>query len=291
MAHSTPNSSAPDYLSDKDYIDHRLSFRDGIFDNQVVIVTGSGSGLGKAIAWFYARLGAKLILIGRTQEKLDATQAALQSAGFEATALATDIRDPEAIAHLFDRIHADHGRLDILVNNAGGQFPQPAIDFSINGWNSVINNNLNGTWYMMQRAAQYWRDHKQTGNIVNIVTVVDRGMLGAAHTCAARAGVIHLSKTVAVEWAEHNIRVNCIAPGIIATEGMEVYPDEARARFSQSNPMKRFGSAWDVAEACGYLSGASGNFITGETLTIDGGGKLWGELWLHSKPDYFQPDT
>lgn len=277
--------------SDQDYQNLPLSYREGLFTNRVVLVTGGGSGLGKAIAWLYARLGAQLVIIGRTQEKLQAAERELNDAGYRAWSQVTDIRDPDAIAALFADIHERFGKLDILVNNAGGQFPQPAIDFSVNGWNSVINNNLNGTWYMMQRAAQYWRDCGTGGNIVNIVTVVDRGMLGAAHTCAARAGVIHLSRTVAVEWAEYNIRVNCIAPGIIATEGMNVYPDAARAQFTRSNPMKRFGGAWDVAEACAYLSAASGNFITGETLTIDGGGKLWGELWLHSKPDYFQPDS
>src|SRR5262249_16269037 len=136
--------------------------------------------------------------------------------------------------------------------------------------------------------ARRWRDARRPGNVVNIVAVVDRGMPGVAHTCAARAGIIHLSRTVAVEWAPLNIRVNCVAPGAMETEGMAVYPPEAKAAFPRSNPMLRMGDPWQVAEACAYLAGPSGAFITGETLTVDGGGKLWGELWTAGKPDYFR---
>ena len=141
---------------------------------------------------------------------------------------------------------------------------------------------------MMQHAARQWRDRKQQGSIVNIVAVVPRGMNGGAHTCAARAGVIHLSKTVAVEWAEYNIRVNCVAPGVIFSEGMLAYSPEALSEFDKSNPMKRFGTPWDIAQACVYLGGPSGSFITGEVLTLDGGGQLWGDLWMQGRPDYFR---
>jgi citronellol/citronellal dehydrogenase len=140
----------------------------------------------------------------------------------------------------------------------------------------------------MQAAARAWRDAGRGGTIVNIVAVVERGMPGVAHTCAARAGIIHLTRTVAVEWAPLRIRVNCVAPGAIETEGMAVYPPEARAAFPRSNPMLRMGDPWDVAEACVYLAGPSGQFVTGETLTVDGGGRLWGELWTAGKPAYFE---
>ena len=136
------------------------------------------------------------------------------------------------IGEVFDR----HGRLDVLVNNAGGQFPQAAIDFSVKGWNAVIDTNLNGSWYMMQAAARQWSERKQPGNIVNIVADIWRGMPQLAHTAAARAGVVYLSKTVAVEWAPMNIRVNCVAPGCCETTAFGRYPPKAPP--ASSNPTR-----------------------------------------------------
>ena len=152
----------------------------------------------------------------------------------------------------------------------------------------MIDTNLNGTWYMMQAAARKWRDAGLPGSIVNVATVIWRGMPGVAHTCAARAGVIYGSKTVAIEWAPLDIRVNCVAPGIIATEGMAVYSDEARAEMPNTNLMRRFGGVEDIANAVCYLAGDAGGFITGEVLTIDGGNQLWGDQWTIPKPDFFR---
>ena len=142
-----------------------------------------------------------LSLVGRDQGKLDALVDQLTGRGLKASAHAADIREPEAVGALFDAIWEEQGRIDSLVNSAGGQFPQAAIDFSVKGWNAVINTNLNGTWYMMQAAAQRWRDHKHPGSIVNIVVVTTHGLYGIAHSIAARSGVIGLSRAVAVEWA------------------------------------------------------------------------------------------
>ena len=263
----------------------------GALKDQVALISGGAGGIGRAIAWLFARLGAHVVVAGRDQAKLDALVAELSAHGLKASAHATDIREPDAVAALFDKVWAAQGRLDILVNSAGGQFPQAAIDFSIRGWNAVINTNLNGTWYMMQAAAQHWRDRKHPGSIVNIVVVTTHGVYGIAHTVAARAGVIGLSRAVAVEWAPLNIRVNCVAPGLIETKGWEVYSAEARAAYPRSNPMMRVGSPWDIAEACAYLSAPSGNYITGETLTVDGGGQHWGETWTMRKPGYFGGDS
>lgn len=274
-------------LSDADFAALPLPFAEGSFSGKVVLVSGGGSGIGKATAWLFARLGARVVIVGRTEEKLVTTVRAIESADLLADYLTLDIRDYDAVGAMYDKLTTRHGRLDVVVNNAGGQFPQPAIEFSKNGWNAVINNNLNGTWYMMQQVARRWRDAGIPGCIVNIVAVVSRGMCGGAHTCAARAGVIHVSKTVAVEWAEYGIRVNCVAPGVIYSEGMGAYSEEALSLFDKSNPMKRFGSPWDVAQGCVYLSGDSGGFITGEVITIDGGGQLWGDLWMAGRPDYF----
>jgi citronellol/citronellal dehydrogenase len=265
-----------------------LSWRPGLFDGQVVLVSGAGSGLGRAIAYQFGRLGAKLVICGRKAEPLERAADGMRALGIECLAYPMTIRDPDQVAALFEAAWSRYGRLDVLVNNAGGQFPQAAIDFSVKGWNAVIDTNLNGTWYMMQAAARRWRDAGSSGCIVNIVAVVERGLPGVAHTAAARAGVIYLSKTLAVEWAPLKIRINNVAPGVTATEGMNVYPEEARAEFGRANPMMRLGDAQDVADACCYLAGPSGKFITGEVLAIDGGFQMWGEQWTAGRPDYYK---
>jgi citronellol/citronellal dehydrogenase len=275
-------------FSDAELAAHPTVYRADLFAGHSVLVSGGGSGLGKATAWLFGRLGARVIIIGRRQERLDAAREAMFAAGIDVQAIACNIRRPEEVEALLDQA-AGPGGPDILINNAGGQFPQAAIDFSAKGWNAVIDTNLNGTWWMMQSAAKRWRDAQRPGCIVNVVTVVERGMPGVAHTCAARAGVIGVSKSVAVEWAPFGIRVNCIAPGAIATEGQAVYSEEARESYKRSNPMLRFGDAFDVAEACVYLAAPSAKFITGETLAVDGGSRLWGEFWAIPKPDYFRP--
>ena len=267
-------------------------YRSDLFAGKVALVSGAGSGIGRACALLFARLGAKLVICGRTPEKLEIVAEFVRSKGGEALVVPTNVREPEQVDALFQQAHAHYGRVDYTINNAGGQFPQNAIDYAPKGWNAVINNNLNGTWLMMQRAAQYWRDqgpdHGMAGSIVNIVVVIDRGMPGVAHTVAARAGVIGVTRTVAVEWAPLGIRVNCVAPGLIATEGLEVYPPEAQKEFPLANPQKRPGTPMEIAEACVYLSASSGSFITGEVLTVDGGGKLWGELWTAGRPDWYR---
>ena len=255
--------------------------------DQVVVISGGSGGIGRAVAFLFARLGAHVVVTGRNLAKLDALVAELTGRNLKASAGVADIREPDSVDAMFDAVWAAHGRVDGLINSAGGQFPQPAIDFSVKGWNAVIDTNLSGTWFMMQAAAKRWRDHKHAGSIVNIVVVTTHGLYGIAHTVAARSGVIGLSRAVAVEWAPLNIRVNCVAPGVIETEGWNVYSQAARAAYPRSNPMMRAGSPWDVAEACAYLAGPSGRFVTGETLTVDGGGQHWGETWTTGKPDYF----
>lgn len=263
------------------------AYRADLFRGKTALVSGGGSGIGRATALLLARLGAKVVICGRTLEKLEAVAAFARGQGADLVPIAANVREPEQVDALFARIKAEAGGLDLLVNNAGGQFPGPAIDFPDKGWNAVINNNLNGTWYMMQRAARLWREARRPGSIVNVVVVTERGMPGVAHTVAARAGVIGLSRTVAVEWAPLDIRVNCLAPGLTATEGLDVYPPEAQKEFPRANPMRRPGTPMEIAEAVVYLGGPGGSFVTGEVLTVDGGGKLWGELWTAGRPDYF----
>jgi citronellol/citronellal dehydrogenase len=262
-------------------------FRDGLFDGHVVIVTGGGSGIGLAIALGFARLGARVAICGRKIEKLEAVAAFAAAKGRSILVQPTDIRETDQVAALFDRVVGELGLPHVLVNNAGGQFPQPAIDFSAKGWNTVINTNLNGTWYMMQEAARRWRARGQPGCVVNIVAPTERGMPGIAHTVAARAGVIGLMNTVAVEWAPLGIRVNCLSPGLTDTGGLDVYPPEARREFPKANAMKRPATAPEIAEAALFLASPSATFITGELMHVDGGYQRWGELWTAGRPPYF----
>lgn len=259
-----------------------------LFKGQVVIVTGGGGGLGRAIATLFARLGATLAICGRNEEKLETSAKFLRSFGGEVFTRQLTIRDPEQAAAFVNDVFERFGRLDVMVNNAGGQFPQPAIDYTVKGWNAVIDTNLNGSWWMMQSAAKKWVETKTQGNIVNIVADIWRGMPGIAHTCAARAGVVYLSKTLAVEWAPHGIRVNCLAPGCCESTGFANYPPEGSATFKESNPMRRAGDEWDVAEGVVYLAAPSGKFVTGEILNVDGGQQMWGDPWPTGRPDYFK---
>lgn len=263
-------------------------YRDDMLAGQRVLITGGGSGMGKAAAFLAARLGARVAICGRDPEKLATTVALVrEDTGADVLAVPANIRDPDAVEALIGQVHEELGGIDTLVNNAGGQFPQDAIDFSRKGWLAVIDTNLNGTWWMMQEAAKRWRADGTPGNIVNIVANVERGMPQAAHTCAARAGVIYLSKTLATEWAPWNIRVNCIGPGVIETEGFRMYPEEALARFHKANPMKARGNAWDVAEAIAYLASPAARFINGDLMVIDGGQAQWGVVWPAGMPEYF----
>lgn len=275
-------------MSDETLATAPTVFRSDLLKHQVMLVSGGGSGIGRATAFLACRLGAEVMICGRREEKLvDAASAIKKHLGRDIAFQAMTIREPDAVDDLMRATWDRFGKIDHVVNNAGGQFPQSAIDFSDKGWRAVIDTNLNGTWYMMQRAARHWREHRHAGNIVNIVANVERGMPQVAHTCAARAGVIYLSKTVSTEWAPLDIRVNCVSPGSVETEGFNVYEESAADAFADSNPMRRCGDAYDIVEAVVYLCANSGKFVTGEVLTVDGGNQQWGDVWPAGKPDYF----
>ena len=266
-------------------------FRDDLYAGKVVLVSGAGSGIGKAIAFLLARLGATLVVCGRKLDALEDCADKLRAlSGREVMVHPMTIRDPAQVEGLFDAVWQRVGSIDVLVNNAGGQFAAHAMDFTVKGWNAVIDTNLNGSWYMMQNAARRWvAQGKRDTSIVTIAAAVDRGLPGMAHTAASRAGVIALSKTLAVEWAEHGIRVNCIGAGAIESNGFNNYREENVGGLFRTNPMKRAGDVQDVAEAVVYLTAPSGKYITGETINIDGGMVLWGDFWPAGMPDYFKP--
>lgn len=266
-----------------------IAYRDGLFEGQVILITGGGGGIGTAMATMFGRLGATIVACGRTPEKLDTLAERLTSIGVPVDTEVMTIRDPEQVAALLDGVWERHGRLDVAINNAGGQFSSPALDISPKGWNAVVETNLYGTWYVMQEAAKHWVAQKQSGNIVNISTIQGRASVGIPHTAASRAGGVALTRSLAVEWAPYDIRVNSIAVGVIASEGLRTYPEEAKASFGH-NPMRHLGDVWDVAQGAAYLAGPTGAFVTGTHLEITGGEHVWGEYWPLGKPDYFKLD-
>ena len=264
-------------------------FREGLFTDQVVLVTGGAGGIGRATCMLFGRLGATIVACGRDAEKLAGLAALLEKHRIPCATHAMSVRDPEQVAQLMDAVWERHGRLDVLINNAGGQFAAPALDITPKGWHAVVETNLYGTWFTMQAAARRWRDAGRPGCVVNIATITGRATPGIPHTAAARAGAINLSRSLSVEWAPLNIRINCIAVGIVASPGLSNYPQSARPSF-EHNPMRRTGDVQDIAEACVYLAAPSGNFITGTVLEVTGGAHVWGEYWPLGKPDYFKVD-
>lgn len=253
-------------------------FQKDLFNEKVALVTGGGTGIGLAIARQLLECGATVFIASRKKEKLDAAAAELGHPDRLFT-FPTDIRELDQIAQLADFIQKTTGKLDILVNNAGGQFPSPAADITPKGWNAVINNNLNGTWYMTQIMAQRFFFEQNSGTIINIVLNNFRGFPGMAHSAAARAGVSNLTQTLAVEWAPKGIRINCVAPGIIQSSGFENYPPELTAGIARKIPMKRLGTVDEVAALTLFLCSPLAAYMTGDTIYLDGGARLWGDVW------------
>lgn len=253
-----------------------MMFQPEIFKGKTALVTGGRSGIGYEIARQLLQYGAEVYIASRKEPELQSAAAQLQEYG-PCHAFALDIREPEKIEELAALIKKQSGKLDLLVNNAGGQFPSPAEAIPAKGWLAVINTNLNGTWFMTQQMANSFFLPQESGCVVNIIVDHYRGFPGMSHTGAARAGVDNLTKSLAVEWANRNVRVNSVAPGIIHSSGLDNYPPEMVAQVSKSIPVKRLGKVDEVAEAVLYL--ALADYVTGETLYIDGGSRLWGDIW------------
>jgi citronellol/citronellal dehydrogenase len=262
-------------------------FREGLFTDKTIIVTGGGTGIGRATARELAALGAHVILCSRALGHLEATRDEIIAAGGQASALRCNIRDPESIAAFFDAVMAEHGQIDGLVNNGGGQFLSPAEDIAPKGWNAVIDTNLTGTFAMSQAAfKRSLRDHG--GAIVNIVMEMWRGMPGIAHSAAARAGVVNLTQTLALEWAQHGVRVNVVAPGIIDSSGLKNYGEAMRPallRTAAETPAQRMGTESEVAAAIIFLLSPAATYVSGATLRVDGASSLY-RLQGYAIPDH-----
>jgi NAD(P)-dependent dehydrogenase (short-subunit alcohol dehydrogenase family) len=254
---------------------------------KVALITGGGSGMGRAIAESLAADGALVAVCGRRTEPLEETVARCTALGARALAVPTDVRDPAAVQTLVDRVVAELGPPELLVNSAAGNFLSPAIDLSPNGWRAVVEIVLNGTFYTSQAVARALRDAARGGSILNIVaTYAWTGNPGTVHSAAAKAGVLNLTKTLAVEWAPLGIRVNAMAPGPVDTEAASAHlfpTEEIRSAMAGEIPAGRLGTLEDVVWAARFLLSPRSSYITGDCLTLDGGEVLERGMFAHSQ--------
>ena len=253
---------------------YQSGFREGLFDGQTLFIPGGGGGLGRCIAHELASLGAKLVLAGRTMEKLQRTRDEIREDGGKVLGcFRAELRDEEAVCRLMSDLLEQHGPIDGLVNAAGGQFPSQLKDLSLNGWNAVIHNNLT-SYFLVAREAFNQCLAQRGGSIVNIGADHARGMPGMGHNGAARAGLSNLTFTAATEWASAGVRVNCVIPGFIATTGLDRYPEEewqALKKIDQRVPLRRHGTAAEVSAMVVFLMSEMAAYVTGAEFRVDGG--------------------
>jgi citronellol/citronellal dehydrogenase len=247
-------------------------FTKGLFKGKVMVVTGGGSGIGRCTAHELAALGAQVVLIGRKLEKLQNVQKEIVEDGGLADFHVCDIRSEDTVKQVIGAIVAQHGRIDGLVNNAGGQYVTPLEAISLKGWEAVVNTNLTGG-FLMARECYLQSMQARGGAIVNIVADIWGSMPGMGHSGAARAGMVSLTETAAVEWAHSGVRVNAVAPGYIASSGMDHYPPEVGATLVAKRklvPLGRFGTEAETAAGIVFLLSPGASFISGTTMRIDG---------------------
>ncbi len=242
---------------------------------RIALVTGGGTGIGLAIATELGDLGARIVIGARNIERLRSAAELLMNRGVEASCVQMNIRNDDEVRKTFEQLRKDRLCPDILINNAGGQYSAPALDISSNGFRSVVDLNLNGTWHMCRAfGAMRQSQGLSDASIINIVLSISGGLPGYAHAAAARSGVISLTQTLALEWAKFGVTVNAVAPGIIATDAIQQYDPQSIEHSVRALPIPRFGEPSEVAAAVAFLASPSARYITGTTLFVDGGRHL-----------------
>lgn len=266
---------------------YRSVFSPGLFRDQVIVVTGGGSGIGRCTAHEVAALGAAVMLVGRNEGKLEAAAREIAEDGGRADRFVCDVRDEEAVQRTVAEVIVRHGRIDALVNNAGGQYIAPLESISAKGWQAVVASNLTGGFLMARECHRQWMK-AHGGAIVNIVADMWGSMPHMGHSGAARAGMVSFTETAALEWAMHGVRVNAVAPGYIASSGMDHYPPEAAPMLRamrRTVPLGRFGTEAETSAAIVFLLSPAASFISGTVLRVDGARPQVRMGWPMALPD------
>src|ERR687891_675793 len=257
-------------------------FQPGLLDGQVAIVSGGGSGLGRASALELAALGARVVVCGRREGPLEETAA--QADGGRVEARRCDIRDEEQVEALVDGVLERHGRIDLLVNNAGGQYMSPAEDITPKGFRTVMRLNVEGTWLMSHAVATKAMmggpsGEPRGGKILNVTLSPHHGLPGMAHSSAARAAVENLTRVLSIEWARFNIRLTALAAGHFETDAIQKYPEPVRAGVARTVPLQRLGQPEEHAWLVAYLASPAGDYYSGAVITLDGARDNWFGPW------------
>jgi citronellol/citronellal dehydrogenase len=252
------------------------SLRSDATAGRVALITGGGTGIGRATAFELAATGSRVIVCGRRPEPLGETAERIEAAGGECLAIPADVREPEQVQRVVDAGLQRFGAIDVLVNNAGGQFTAPAEEISDNGWRAVHRLAVDAAWSVTRTVATRSMIPRRDGLVVFIGFSPQRGTPGFAHACAARAAVANLASGLGMEWGRHRIRSVCLAVGTILTEGLEQYGHAEAERWRRATPLGRLGTPAEVAGVIGFLASPAGAYITATTIAVDGGADAWG---------------
>jgi citronellol/citronellal dehydrogenase len=264
---------------------HRSPLRNDALAGQVVLVTGGGSGIGRATALACAQAGAKVATCGRRPEPLAAVEAELTAAGHECLAVPGDVREPEQVDAIVAGVLERFGAIDVLVNNAGGQFVAPAEEISDGGWRAVHRLAVDAVWSITRRCAVASMIPRRTGLIVFIAFSPSRGIPGFAHASSARAAVTNLASGLSLEWSRFGIRAVSIEVGNIRTEAMQEYDEADIANWLKAIPLGRFGESHEIGEVIAFLASSGGAYLTGTTIAVDGGMNAWGQGTAAPSPE------
>jgi citronellol/citronellal dehydrogenase len=256
---------------------YRSPLRSDANAGRVALVTGGGTGIGRATALELAGTGASVLVCGRRAEPLERARADIEAAGGACLAVPGDLREPDEVERVVDRAIERFGRVDVLVNNAGGQFTAPAEEISDKGWRAVHRLSVDAVWSVTRTVATRSMIPRGDGGLVVFVAFSPlRGTPGFAHAAAARAAVVNLASGLSLEWSRYGIRSVCVAPGAILTEGLEGYGAEQVEAWRRTVPLGRLGRPEEVAALIAFLASAGGAYVTGTTILVDGGIDAWG---------------